>query len=734
MSEKRIRRNIFDLKNNYPDEFAKFILALDSFEKSEDWTRICGIHGLTFTDGDKNILCPVDPKVVSKITGIGEPQYCTHGVAQFSIWHHIYLLEFEFLLNKHSPFQDGNFISLPWLDFPNIKNQNASFLSDPNITIKLNSKNITIPNPLANGNIYLNGKITKTKRSGFINPRTRSQKNLMTSVDKDLLNTLSIGNYESFSSTDIPKKRITITNTVPIESPHNQIHVSIGGRNGSMSSVTTAAHDPIFWLHHCNIDRYFYNWVAYKTNNFTKKLTSNEILPETLNLFIVPFFPSQTNLLFSDNYLSYKFCWENNTSKYLSIGEVFDLSNFQYTYEKIFLKENLLWIHEFCELISIPILPESVEINLYIVPNKIIFENLDLENKENFLAGTSCWFGINRDEIYCSRCEKTRTNISINISNYLIENNINKKNINNYNLILEGIGLNKIDSYGNNKIYSHDEILSGSKMILCLDENDIISNKEFKFEKKYSHTKLVKSVLNKLSKYGYYIDNSLDSDLLWESVEKIKNNIDLIWRLPFEKFIKLKNIDKISNTNDIIGNQNLDTEQKINLIKEKIMSYVENINKSENIDNIEIKYKLIGFNENLVMLINKCIEEWVDLINIELLRLINNTGKSIGAQIKFIEVLESDSDNFDLKLEFVSIDGEYQVCGSTYQSDNKIFIDIDSEENYNISGLFDLVVKHELGHAFGLTHSYNHDSIMFPFIDTFNKKVSPNDIINIFSR
>lgn len=39
----------------------------------------------------------------------------------------------------------------------------------------------------------------------------------------------------------------------------------------------------------------------------------------------------------------------------------------------------------------------------------------------------ACWIGINRTEIYCSRCEKTRTNISIDISDYLMENNVNKK-------------------------------------------------------------------------------------------------------------------------------------------------------------------------------------------------------------------------------------------------------------------------------------------------------------------
>jgi tyrosinase len=39
--------------------------------------------------------------------------------------------------------------------------------------------------------------------------------------------------------------------------PHNDIHVQIGGL---MGNPDTAALDPIFWLHHCNIDRLWWVW------------------------------------------------------------------------------------------------------------------------------------------------------------------------------------------------------------------------------------------------------------------------------------------------------------------------------------------------------------------------------------------------------------------------------------------------------------------------------------------
>ena len=72
-------------------------------------------------------------------------------------------------------------------------------------------------------------------------------------------------------------------------SPHGAVHVLIGGR---MASVPTAANDPIFWLHHCNIDRAWDSWLALgggRTNptdpaflNRTFTLIGQAAAPETL--------------------------------------------------------------------------------------------------------------------------------------------------------------------------------------------------------------------------------------------------------------------------------------------------------------------------------------------------------------------------------------------------------------------------------------------------------------------
>ncbi|MEM0578762.1 tyrosinase family protein [Flavobacterium polysaccharolyticum] len=53
--------------------------------------------------------------------------------------------------------------------------------------------------------------------------------------------------------------------------PHNYVHGMVGGNNGMMSYPNTAGLDPIFYLHHCNIDRMWASWNADGNNNPNSK-------------------------------------------------------------------------------------------------------------------------------------------------------------------------------------------------------------------------------------------------------------------------------------------------------------------------------------------------------------------------------------------------------------------------------------------------------------------------------
>lgn len=51
--------------------------------------------------------------------------------------------------------------------------------------------------------------------------------------------------------------------------PHDIMHVVIGGNGGLMTDPDTAAADPIFWLHHANIDRLWETWRVAGNDNPT---------------------------------------------------------------------------------------------------------------------------------------------------------------------------------------------------------------------------------------------------------------------------------------------------------------------------------------------------------------------------------------------------------------------------------------------------------------------------------
>jgi tyrosinase len=123
-----------------------------------------------------------------------------------------------------------------------------------------------------------------------------------TNVAQKFKDCLDAPNYTVFSNTTSAKQwnddRMNPDGTpgpgtvVPLESPHNSIHLAVGGfeipsydrspidgANGDMGENDTAGLDPIFYFHHCNIDRMF--WLWQKQHGFTERLDLIEQYPGT---------------------------------------------------------------------------------------------------------------------------------------------------------------------------------------------------------------------------------------------------------------------------------------------------------------------------------------------------------------------------------------------------------------------------------------------------------------------
>ena len=99
---------------------------------------------------------------------------------------------------------------------------------------------------------------------------------------------LDAPNYTVFSNTSSAQQWNQLNDgkkaVMPLEQPHNDIHLAVGGfdvpnqgnfspvadANGDMGENDTAGLDPIFFFHHCNVDRMF--WVWQKRNGYTDGL------------------------------------------------------------------------------------------------------------------------------------------------------------------------------------------------------------------------------------------------------------------------------------------------------------------------------------------------------------------------------------------------------------------------------------------------------------------------------
>lgn len=150
---------------------------------------------------------------------------CPHENWFFLPWHRAYLCQFEKICADVTG--DPNF-ALPYWDWTGSANIPSPFLD--------------AASPLYDS----------TRRNQSIPSSTVQRRN----IDR----ILGIGDFETFGSTRSDTQRpMDRPGTGDLEGgPHNAVHGRISGDMGNFMSPL----DPIFWLHHCNIDRLWDSWLA----------------------------------------------------------------------------------------------------------------------------------------------------------------------------------------------------------------------------------------------------------------------------------------------------------------------------------------------------------------------------------------------------------------------------------------------------------------------------------------
>ncbi|MFP5288057.1 MAG: tyrosinase family protein, partial [Thermoanaerobaculia bacterium] len=167
---------------------------------------------------------------------------CQHGNFFFLSWHRMYLYYFERILRKASG--DPKF-ALPFWDY-----------TDP--------AQRAIPAPLRNPANAQNPLFVEQRAPG-INQGAQVPESATTFNQAMLFTNFAspAGSGLSFGGQTVPGPVHFGGVFGQIENqPHNIIHVIVGGQTGWMSDPNLAARDPIFWLHHANIDRLWSVWNA----------------------------------------------------------------------------------------------------------------------------------------------------------------------------------------------------------------------------------------------------------------------------------------------------------------------------------------------------------------------------------------------------------------------------------------------------------------------------------------
>ena len=238
----------------------------------------------------------------ASIHGLPLPMWCEHSRFQLPVdtsllflpWHRAYLYYYELALQgrlgpRLSIVESASFddLGVPWWDWTTTESHHDGMPTSYNQRIVGGS-----PNPLASAEIpvavsplsigvwsdtllglarsdpNISGAISSTDPPRTVRDPEDSDElpNWSGSLaDDDIESILSATTFEDFSM------RLEV-------GPHNSVHGWVGG---SMSIVPTAAFDPIFWSHHCMIDRIWYLW----QNSQNGKQPPNDMLDTVLSPF-----------------------------------------------------------------------------------------------------------------------------------------------------------------------------------------------------------------------------------------------------------------------------------------------------------------------------------------------------------------------------------------------------------------------------------------------------------------
>ncbi|KAG8845838.1 hypothetical protein FRB91_001398, partial [Serendipita sp. 411] len=147
------------------------------------------------------------------------------------------------------------------------------------------------------------------------------QNNRLTIRDRTYNLLTRFTDYGPFSNDQYPGRRTDPGLFDSLESIHGSLH-GLTGSNGHMGIVDYAAFDPVFWLHHCNVDRIFALWQALNPTSYVTSQANSRgnfaTRPGTVETADSPLAP-----------------FRKTNGQFWTSSEVRDTRTFNYTYPEL---------------------------------------------------------------------------------------------------------------------------------------------------------------------------------------------------------------------------------------------------------------------------------------------------------------------------------------------------------------------------------------------------------------
>ena len=214
----RHRPSVTELSPRAIAELRAAFAKLQQIDDERGYQHLAGLHGLPL------------------------PFYCdqAHGQPAFLPWHRAYLHRFELALRS-----TGHDVMLPWWDWVTVRRIPDAYQEIPNAENPLRSVHINVraleQGRRAEGEQEDADEIRLARIPGTVREPARGGSRLPTA--KEIEAVMAYTDFTSFTSN--------------LEDYNGNVHVWVGGH---MGDIPFAAYDPIFWAHHCMIDRLWRMW------------------------------------------------------------------------------------------------------------------------------------------------------------------------------------------------------------------------------------------------------------------------------------------------------------------------------------------------------------------------------------------------------------------------------------------------------------------------------------------